>query len=365
MGLIILCILFIFAYLNPRSKTISVAICCYMVFLFTFNIKSADYENYRNAYDYLLQIGIHGAYEPLYELLFSLCKLLKLTYPGFRLVMGTICVVFTYLAVKKLTHFHTLALAIFMIYPLLSYVVMIRAAVASAIVMYSLALLIKDEKLPVVKFVCGILIATMFHYSSILYMAFLLVKIPVSKKQLLYICVGLGMLLAILWHGTNVFYLVLSKITSSQKVLAWFDPNSTMNRMGFGGISYTTVCIVANIGLSYLSQKCLTERPRRRLRVYVDTADLAVKVSLILVLFVPIMYVHITYLRIFQEVFPVTICACAETWGTRRKPYERVAPVCIMGIVAMIAMLIFMENLPLVQYTEYYYFMPLFENYII
>jgi len=349
---------------KPKSKKVCLALSIFMLLLFGLNENSVDYANYEYVYK-VHPNGITFAYEPLYELLLTVCRFGGLNFTGFRVIMGLICVICSYKAASSLTNYPALVMAIYILYPFLHYSVAIRAGVAGAIVMYAISLLLKSKSKPINKFIVAILIATLFHYTSVFYLVCLVVKLPISNKKLLIINILCAGIMIILVHFTNIFYVGLSKLLPSEKVLAWFDPASKTSGllMNFNGVIYITLVVIANCILCFCAKRVthkLVLPPSNAIQI--DVIDAAFRISLMLIPILPLLVSDVVYLRFLKAIFMLTICSCAETLALPRVRKDTKAAVYFVCLLGYIFILVFMKNKPLVKYTPYSYFVPFFEN---
>lgn len=373
MGLALYIGFVIAACLRPDSKKLTQALIIFMIIIFGFNTDSVDYPNYLYVYQ-TLPFGISGSYEPLYELLLSVVRMLGFTFTSFRLVIAAISAILIYKAVMELTRYPAIAMAIIVMYPFMHYAVAIRAGVAGAIVLYSIMLLLRSKDHPIRKFVIGIAIATLFHYTSIIYLLCLMVKLPVSNKKILAVGGTFALVVALLVHCTNIPYVVLKALNFSPKVLAWFDPASKTSGIlvNLKGVVYICLAVLGNMALCYIA-KWATEKygEQKQSPMYTDVCKAAVTISMILLPILPLMISDVVYLRFLKVIFPITICVCVETlsliprrenWREQIKALMVKPPVVMIVLICYVIVVVYMKNKPLIEYTQYSYFEPLFHN---
>jgi len=369
MGFLIYCFIVFFAFHKPKSKKIALIAVLFMVVLLGLNSATADYTTYRWVYNDLYTwkgVGLLGEHEPGYDLLMIICKSIGLSYQNFRIVIAIICAFLTWLTVNRLTDYPAVTLAIYILTPFLGFVSGIRAGLASSIVMYAITFLVNSERKPIIKYVVGILIATMFHYSSIAYLLLLVVRFQIPTKKLLIICVLFGGGIAFAVHGTSLLYDVLSLITDNEKVLGWFDPNNPyVERMRITGKIYATGCVVYNVFLAYFAlYKIDYDNLSTR---HKNTVYYSLRICILLISFLPVFYLNGTFLRYLGEVQLLLICACAESSGyfSEKKPvgWKRIFDPIVL-LIAVNLFSIVVDNRSIMQYTDYHYLSPFIENYL-
>lgn len=148
-----------------------------------------DYEEYVNIF-YRISMGINYTKEPLYRLLNSYVAKLGGTYVAVFAICAFLFLYFTYSQIIKDS-----------IYPGLSVILLfgttyyfcflngMRQLIAAAILLYSIRFI---EEKDLFKFSLFVLLATGFHYSSILFfIIYFMSKMELTPKKVLFISVGI------------------------------------------------------------------------------------------------------------------------------------------------------------------------------
>lgn len=363
MGILIYGILILASFWRPKSKKVMFLFSVFMICLYAFSSNTSDYTNYQYSFEDMAHATLWDVYEPGYVLLILLCRALGMSFSGFRFVLGTICVTLSGLTAKRLTHYPTLALAMFSAFPFMGYISGLRAGVAGCIVVFATTYLLERSRHWKGKFILGILFAMTFHYSSALFLLFLLTKTKLSNNQLLISCVGLSAPIAFIVHMTQLPYMILSKFTDSEKVLNWFHPDTMQAKMGLGGMLYVLVVIILMVFIS--GRSCFQVRQLNaregKAPLHQDTADLVFRVACIMILFLPVILLNGVFLRYLIEIVMLIICVGLE--GNRfYSRYQRTADQepasCIIDpmvlLIVMLALMAFVENRAYAEHTSYY-----------
>ena len=225
MGLILfsLCIGLGFRY--PSSKQVTWGILLFMLFYFSFVERDGDYQQYKYVYERFDSSWL-TAYEPGFVGILWLCKQLGLSYSLFRLVVGSLFLGGLYRALRMQTKHTAFVLGLILIFPFFCFVAVIRSALAMAVILNVIPFLQDRSCKSTLRYIAGIGLAALFHYSSLLFLALLLVHIPMTRKTLaLY--AGLSLLAGLILHFTDWIYRALRLVTDNQKILGWFTDNAS------------------------------------------------------------------------------------------------------------------------------------------
>ncbi len=160
--------------------------------IFSFNTDNPDYSGYFGTYNAYYTRDIYWdyfqRYDPFYKAFVILCNKLHISFNLFRVLVFLICISLIITTIRKMTNRINLVLSLYMIFPFVMDCIQIRNYIGSAIVIYSMQFLFYTSdkavrKNNIYRYVLGILIASMFHYVTILYSMFLLVLFPSWFKK--------------------------------------------------------------------------------------------------------------------------------------------------------------------------------------
>lgn len=349
MGYALLGISLFLAFAKPKSKGASLFIMAFMWVLYALNYYTPDGVFYKQIYNndaFLYSFY----YEPAFTALMIVCKVLGMPFQGFQMVAATLYITLIYLAIRKFTSYTAYALALFLVFPHVYFISVMRGGIAGSIVIYSLSYLIDGKNKSVSKFLFGMLIAVMFHYSSIIFFILILARKKLRPSWLIAIfVVALTSLALIRW--TDIPYSIVSRITTTDRILGWFrytddgDPNLT-------GFILMVIVVMGNIFLSQMVKRILdsvdlARRDERFNRVSAVT-QLICRVDIIMVVIVPLLMESSTFMRVLYQVFVINICLCANAAGMtlhRRNSKAFFVVASVVGFVWSIILMMYF-NLP-------------------
>lgn len=154
--------------------------------LFGWNYDNADYHNYESIYEAIELNGSYPAVEPGFEALSKFFIYLDFNYDIFLIFYSLIGLFLIGSTIHKFTPNYNVVWFLYFIFPFMLDVVQIRNFMSMSIVVFSFRYLINDNKLNIFKFLICIIVASLFHTSSLFYILFLLVRF--SIKKIVYIC---------------------------------------------------------------------------------------------------------------------------------------------------------------------------------
>lgn len=195
-------------------------ICIYLWILLEFNTFSPDSASYEYMYN---NLSYYRSHEPGFVLFMKSCSLIGLNYQQFKIIFATLIVVITIMTLRRLTDNKNIVLAMFLIVPTLGYATVIRQALAASIICYSMGDLISvNKKNSVLKFIFGVLIAMLFHYSSIFYFILLFSRFQKFNKSIILMGI-LGELALFGLISSGYAYKIVSKVINNPKITDWFN----------------------------------------------------------------------------------------------------------------------------------------------
>lgn len=304
-GLIFL--LFILAVFMPKSKMLYFGIMLYMWLLFSLNTGAPD----TSIYEWLYGANIPHAFEPLFTALMTVCQKLHFPYFGFRMAVISIMLVFLHLAFKVTDQYKTLALAMYLVSPFPWQVSGIRAALACAILIYAMASFAEDPKKNTIKYCVFLLIATLVHYSSVLFAVLLLARIePARKRIVTYLVIGIiGTM--IVQHSDILFELV-SRITDREKILTWLSGGAEKEGYpSLTGFAVEMIVLVGNIVLTAGSRMIVSQRDPGGEKTGI--ANLICDMNVITLLFLPFFRLNDTYMRLLYAMHGLNVILYSMT----------------------------------------------------
>ena len=315
MALLIMATLCIISFIIQKSKKVAILICIYMWIFYSFNTYSGDYISYAYVYNLIGKGMLWDHFEPAFSLMMIICNIIGLSFTDFKIILGTFYVILLYVTVKKYTDRVSFVLGIFLIFPFMYFVSVLRAGISGLIVVYSIGFLLENTRKNTLKYLLGILIAMLFHYSSIFFLIFLFARKKVNLSWIMkMLCI---MAVAGLMYSQGIFYQVVRLITDNQKVLQWFEFISLDDVLNWKG---RLVEFIVFFGFIYVPRKSFSKlysfvEKKGKLREY----DKEIKFQLLIkncnytmVLLIPFLFFTDVYIRMLWEIFLINICACAN-----------------------------------------------------
>ena len=231
--------LFLLAIVYPRSKYLTIAIASFMLFVYTFTWHEGDLEVYEWVYKDLFTGRFYTAYEPGFVALMWLCKKIGLSLYRF---------------IRRQTVYSSFVMALFCIFPFFMFSSVLRSGISCVFVLLAIEQLIIDKGNKK-KYLIYVIIGSLFHYSTVLFLPFLLFTGKIKRTRLIGAFVGMCVL-TFLINYTNVIYTVVSNFTQRQKIIGWLmknDATANINGIIAIGILLITVYLLNRNNLKKLS----------------------------------------------------------------------------------------------------------------
>lgn len=352
--------LFLTAYLKPKSKVISFLVLGTMWVLYGFNTYSGDFVAYEYVYNDLWNIGVMH-FEPAYSLIMILCKLLNMSFIMFKVVLATLYVLLLYQVTCKYTQYCALALALYFLYPFPYFMSVLRGGFASLIIVNAAHHLCSQEKAGNIKFIFGILAATMFHYTSIFFFFLLFVKNGLDKKKITVLLLGI-MLFGTLYMKADL-YAIVSRFTEREKTLQWFQ-RTNIAYSNIKGIICAWIVLFGNIFISWLIKKYHNRYKNSCRERELKLSALNLNSMLFMLVLLLFTFFQNVAMRFVWELLPLIIFSGSNAIRLYEKsrPGKKKSFIFIIGLIIMIWMPVL-----LVYANEPYFFTEisafrLFEN---
>lgn len=319
MGFAFFIVLIILGFLRPESKIVTLLIATFMWIIYGLNTMSGDYIAYENVYTNFISEGFQNHFEPLFSLLMSICVKLGISYQGFLMVLATIFICLTYLAIKQYTKYTALALSIYMIFPFVCFVSQLRIGIASAIIIYSIKYLISNEKNSTLKYLIFLLLATLIHYSSLLYIILLLTKIAKNNNKInrrkLYVFTFIGIFIAsTVFSFSSIGYDILSLVTDRGRIIAWFSDPNIEGLPNTVGLVTEIIVLIGTIYVAYIAKnKYIPIIGHKSNSNEIEVANTGYSIAIVLLITLPFIVRNSTFMRLIYEVILIIICSCTNT----------------------------------------------------
>lgn len=208
--------------LKKRSKFLTIIMLCLMWVIFGLCTYNGDYNNYNWIYQNIQTPIYWLEFEPLYNVLMYSCSIIGLSFFQFRMVFATIYILLLYYVIGKYTKNKAQVLGFFMIFPFLYFTSTIRSGIASVIVILAYYEITggRNNKL---KFWILMLIATLFHYTSIFFATYYFFR-KMRGNKIFFVIFLVIMAFALFMSG--FIYSVMKQLTDNHRVLKWYSPEN-------------------------------------------------------------------------------------------------------------------------------------------
>lgn len=161
-----------------------------------------DYYNYYNVFTY--GSSSLSRFEPAFFFIVSIAKFFSSDVVGLFLLYALIAIFIKFYAIKKLTKLWYLSLIVYFChYYILHEMTQIRAGLASGILLFSTQYLV-DRNFK--KYFIGVFFATMFHYSSIIFLPLWLLQSKGLNKKFYISIILISLILGL--YGFRFSYLI-------------------------------------------------------------------------------------------------------------------------------------------------------------
>lgn len=315
MGIFFYFLLVCFSLIFPSSKLLARVNIVFIWIVYAFNTYTLDGVVYESIYDNFSSGLYNSHFEPAFSLIMYLCSKIGLSFQGFRVILASIFTPLIYSFVRRNTRNKAYALGLFMVYPLLFFVSVLRAGIASAIILYSISYLYEDEEENgVIKYFIGVVFSTLFHYSSIFFLLLILAKQEKSflKSYVFFICI---FIVGLVLNYTNFIYFVISQFTQREKILIWFSLDSNVEgRPNLVGFLTAALVLVGNTCLTWLLKfqylkyykPTVRSNPERN-----NIIELSYNTNILMLVFIPFLLKNTVFIRLVYEILGVTIISCS------------------------------------------------------
>ena len=314
-------VLFAFGMVFPTSKKAAFFILLYMWIFYSFNTFSGDYEVYRTFYEETEISYMFAHFEPGFAAIMAICRRFSLPFLGFKIVLGTVFIGLLYYVVSIYTKRRAMVLALFMIFPFMLYTSVLRAGISMMFVTMSFKYLSSRRNYSLLRFSICIIVATLFHYSSFLFLVFILLRRQRFGKVLLWSVVA-TLTIALLMY-TGVLYNLASKVISNVDILEWLDVSAADNNLNIKGKLVQVMVLFFVIAIMYTAQHSIYLFKKNNPGVHIQRREIRLiravfKSNLMLVVFIPFFMLNDSWLRMIWALMLIDIIVCVIVFSKRR-----------------------------------------------
>lgn len=306
--------LMFFGLVFRRSKVISCLILLYMWVFYAFNIYSGDSASYEYVYSLIGEGKLYNHFEPGFSAIMIFCSKMRLSYLDFKIILATLFVVLLKLAVDKFTNNTAFVLALFMFFPFAYFSSVLRAGIAGLIVALAIYELGSRKKYNSIRYILFIMIAVLFHTSSLFFLIFLLAKKRTSINTFAKVF-GIVIMVSLSFKS-GLLYNAAAMLTNNEKILQWMSLNGDN---GFalnwtGRIAQITVLAIMILLMRY--SRVLFKNNAYKFANgdrLIELQGLVYNCNIWLISLIPLMLITDVWVRILWEFMIVNLCMCANT----------------------------------------------------
>lgn len=220
MLLIIYFTLIILSFIMPKSNKVFYGLIVFLWFISVFCYSHADYWVYSDRYSKYSILA--SSTEIGYTAIMFLFNILRFDFQLFLAVIYAIILVIIGGFIKNNTRYHAFALGLYALASFTIDAVQLRNTMAFAVVLIGINILAKEnEKKCILKYLGCIFIAATIHFSTIIYILFIIPKLFSMKSTI--VITAIGILLGFICFEKTFIYSILSLFVSTEKLDAIYN----------------------------------------------------------------------------------------------------------------------------------------------
>lgn len=270
----------------------------FMWILMGFNTFNADYRAYELLYQKIATFGIDSDQniEIGYRLLMKLSSNLSLNYQGFLIVTSFFCILAFSLLLRKITNEVFFSMLLFLIFGFFSSAIQIRNFIACIIIIFAIYIFLKLNGLKsYIYYVIIILIASLFHVTSLFYLLFILIKF--DKKVIFTGFIISTLVIFTLKNNLQVYF-------SDTKFTMYLDPQASK------GMATNVILLIYFFSNCYLVKRISTidmKDNKTHLSSMIFYINLLASVSF------PLVMINNNFIRLIRNIFLLNYSVYAST----------------------------------------------------
>lgn len=292
--------------MNLRIKTkhimnfcTAIPILSFMWMLFGFNTNNADMINYeRRFYNGTSEFAESG-----FNAFINICKYFGISsYQNFLIIVSLILMVIIFYCALKYTDNAFSILFLFFFYPFFLFCIEIRFSISFCIILIATLFLLKNDKFSLPIFTGLVLIASVIHSSSIIYLIFIFHKVKISRRKKLYIIIGLAAIAAVATYTPLAFKLAYWISGGSDKIISWFTRHGRFGML---------VPIVEQ-SVSYIIFKyAISKKTKYGINTTIN-AEILYDLNILMFLLIPCYFINNTFFRLYRVILFVNTIFYSE-----------------------------------------------------
>lgn len=239
---------------KPKNRYIFIASLIVMWIIMTFITGNADESVYLSRYNNSLEWALNS--EPLFQLLNTVCKNIGLSFIQYKCVLSCIILLLMGSTIYKLSKYPNLVLVFYFLCPFPLNVSQLRFALATSIFVYGYRYLIFEDKrvkkilgkefsISDIKFAFCVILASLVHSVSVVWLILLLVKKLTVKQDIAFTAL-FSIFIYGFFNPSSVSWL-LKKLGAFSRMSAYFSDayqNSSYRKYGLA-----TITVIGLLGI--------------------------------------------------------------------------------------------------------------------
>ncbi len=296
-----------------------------------------DQTRYQNTY---YNIEALGSYAQGYKAINYIGNLLNLSFDAFYVVVTIICTIVIFRAIRKMECNGYIISIVFLLYYILIAADLLKNFIAFSIFLTVFPYLLSTKKKDRLKYVIGVILASLFHISFLLFLVLLIKNVDLSQlktsknwKRIAAVIVGIVVLIFIT-NGQKAVSFVSNTLLS-----VFLRDEDTLNRYSVYTSRTTHLSAIIPIFLFLLTLVGLTlwkNRTRTENGVLVSLKNRAAVLNVFLVssVLLPLVFTSAEFFRIIRDITIVGILYLSET---SERTYIRNRLVNLMFVLLVLA----------------------------
>lgn len=294
------CFLIILLFAFRKSKFFCFVALLFLFVLFAFNTDIADRDNYEQALSMSHSISI----EPLYGALLGALVFLNLDVQWLYYLCAPLLLLSLFTFIRKYSNHPNYVISIYMICVFFLDVVQNRFSFALIFIYWGFYYLLSNDRLKsTLFFVVFILISTLIHSSSIVFLIFLLAKYLDRKQVNLFVLISLPFVL-------SFSFLASSYIGELLGISGWMQRLQTAGN--YSGTNMVLVCslvLILIILMYYLSYRTINPLSSN----LKSLGEIGLKIATISLLYIPLLQFSADFRRHFFLIF-IVLVTISSNW---------------------------------------------------
>lgn len=237
--------------LKKRSKPLTFMMLGIMWVVFGLTTYNGDFGNYSWIYQNIRNPAYWSEYEPLFNVFMFACRTLGLSFIQFRMAYGGVYLLLLYHTIGKYTKNRAEVLGLYMVFPFLFFSSVIRSGLANVLIVlaYYEVMAGRNNR---TRFWMLMVSAVLFHYTSVFFVVYYYLRSKAFRRNSV-ILVATLVIVGFVAYYTNAIYTLVSMVTSRERLLKWFKPDTTAQEPRW--VFYLIVIDLTIVFLAYLSKR--------------------------------------------------------------------------------------------------------------